>query len=308
MPEHPADETPRHAADAPAGNPHLAAEPRRRRRAPGPLTRLTAGLGRRRGEDRDATGLMDGTHDEYAVLARGLGVTAAEGRVYGPIDVAVPATGVTVLSGRGGSGRTALALTIAGRMRPTEGRLMVLGETRRAAIRRRVAIAGVDQIDLLDRDLRVGRVLTEHRYWSQPVWRPARTVDEDYLADLAGELYGSRTLPPLDAYVSQLPGLDRHLLRIAMALNPAHGGEIGLLIVDDLEQVHELDERIILLTRLVELSHRIPVVINAVNPLPHALVPPQRQVRLDTDASHITPFDWGIGDAELDEMVKEYAE
>ncbi|MBV7296029.1 hypothetical protein KRX51_08915 [Corynebacterium sp. TAE3-ERU12] len=251
--------------------------------------------------------LLDGTHDEYAVLARGLSVVGSEGPVYGPIDVAVPADGVTVLSGRGGSGRTALALTIAGRMKPSEGELIVLGMTKRRDIRRHVAIAGVDQIDLLDRDLTVRQVLNEHRCWGRRFFQPPLKIDEDYLVDLAEPIYGTRTLPPLDAYISQLPGLDRHLLRIAMALRPSHHEPVGLLIVDDLEQIHELDERVVLISRLVELSRQLPVVINAVNFLPHTLVPPERQVRLDADSSHISPYDWGIEDDELDEIVKEYA-
>ncbi|WP_051260096.1 hypothetical protein [Corynebacterium sputi] len=263
-------------------------------------------FGRKKKEPASTEGLMDGTHDEYVVLARGLGVTASEGPVFGPIDIAVPAAGITVLSGHGGSGRTALALTIAGRMKSTEGQLMVLGYTERKDIRPRVAIAGVDQIDEIDRNLTVRNVLTEHLYWTRNPLKRTKKVDEGYLEDIAGDFYGTRSLPPLDAYVSQLPGIDRLMLRVALALHPASTEEIGLLVVDDLEQVHELDERILLLSRLVEVSYRIPVIINAVNPLPHRLVPPQRQVRIDADISHITPFDWGIDDAELDSMVKEY--
>lgn len=263
-------------------------------------------FGRKKKEPTSAEGLMDGTHDEYVVLARGLGVTASEGPVFGPIDIAVPAAGITVLSGHGGSGRTALALTIAGRMKASEGQLMVLGYTERKDIRPRVAIAGVDQIDEIDRNLTVRNVLTEHLYWTRNPLKRTKKVDEGYLDEIAGDFYGTRSLPPLDAYISQLPGIDRLMLRVALALHPASREEIGLLVVDDLEQVHELDERILLLSRLVEVSYRIPVIINAVNPLPHRLVPPQRQVRIDADISHITPFDWGINDAELDSMVKEY--
>lgn len=237
---------------------------------------------------------MDAHHDEWGIVAEGLEVRGSEGPVYGPIDVAVPAEGLTVLSGRGGSGRTALALTFAGRMRPTGGRLRVLGMDSRGDIRRHVAIAGVDQLDELDRNLTVRATLTEYRYWTRgPLWFPPK-VDEAYLEELAGPIYGSRGLPPLDAFVSQLPSLDRHLLRIALALHPAHGTPQEMLIVDDLEQVRELEERLWLLSRLVELSHDIPVVVNAVNPLPEHLVPAHRQIRLDTDAGHINPVDGGF--------------
>lgn len=268
--------------------------------------RRSFGKKKRKEQSAPAEGLMDGTHDEYVVLARGLGVTASEGPVFGPIDIAVPAAGITVFSGHGGSGRTALALTIAGRMKASEGQLMVLGHTERKDIRPRVAIAGVDQIDEIDRNLTVSNVLTEHLYWTRNPLKRTKKVDEEYLESIASDFYGTRSLPPLDAFISQLPGIDRLMLRVALALHPASKEEIGLLVVDDLEQVHEIDERMLLLSRLVEVSYRIPVIINAVNPLPHRLVPPQRQLRIDADISHITPFDWGIDDAELDSMVKEY--
>ncbi|WP_448852651.1 hypothetical protein [Corynebacterium sp. 335C] len=237
---------------------------------------------------------MDERHDRWGIVAESLEVHGSEGPVYGPIDVAVPATGLTVLSGRGGSGRTALALTFAGRMKPTGGRLRVLGMEKRRDIRRHVAIAGVDQLDELERNLTVRATLREYRYWTRtPLWFPPK-VDEDYLEEIAGPIYGDRDLPPLDAFVSQLPSLDRHLLRIALALRPAHGTEQEMLIVDDLEQVHELEERLWLLSRLKELAEEIPVVVNAVNPLPESLVPAHRQMRIDADAGHIHPADGGF--------------
>lgn len=237
--------------------------------------------------------LLDGEHDEYCIVAENLTVNGSEGPVYGPIDVAVPADGLTVLAGRGGSGRTALALTFAGRMKPSAGRLRVLGMAKRRWIRRHVAIAGVDQLDEMERDLTLKATLREYRYWcGTNLWFPKK-IDEEFLEELAGDIYGPRSLPPLDAYISQLPSLDRHLLRIAMALKPAHGTEQRMLIVDDLEQVHELDERLWLLSRLVELSRRMPVVVNAVNPLPESLVPAHRQLRLDADAGHINPAHGG---------------
>ena len=57
-----------------------------------------------------------------AVTAVNLALRGTEGPVYGPLTFTAPASGLTVLSGRGGSGRTALALTLAGRMASTTGR------------------------------------------------------------------------------------------------------------------------------------------------------------------------------------------
>ena len=56
-----------------------------------------------------------------AVTAVNLALRGTEGPVFGPLTFTAPASGLTVLSGRGGSGRTALALTLAGRMASTTG-------------------------------------------------------------------------------------------------------------------------------------------------------------------------------------------
>ncbi|OON27016.1 hypothetical protein BSA16_34235, partial [Micromonospora sp. Rc5] len=92
------------------------------------------------------------TDDAYVLVADGLSVVGEEGPVFGPIDLRVPDNTLVFLSGRGGSGRTALALTLAGRMKPTDGTLTVFGHDQLKDIRDTVAIAGVDAIDALDRD------------------------------------------------------------------------------------------------------------------------------------------------------------
>ncbi|WP_075693318.1 ATP-binding cassette domain-containing protein [Corynebacterium sphenisci] len=229
-----------------------------------------------------------------AVTGRALAMTGEEGPVYGPVDVDVPGTGLTILTGRGGSGRTALALTLAGRMRPDSGELTVLGETGTRAIRRRVAIAGVEQVDLLDRDVRVRHVLAEHRAWTSRWWRRVPAPDEDYLAELAGETFGPRSLPPLDAYVSQLTGADRHLLRIALALHPADGAEIGLLVVDDLEQIHEPGQRLALLSRLLGIAERIPVAVTSAVAPPEEILPAIHVADLEITARHLDPAETGV--------------
>lgn len=230
----------------------------------------------------------------YAIVAEGLSLDAVEGRVYGPLDFRVPNHGVTVLSGTGGSGRTALALTISGRMKPDEGFLEVLGYTKRSEIRNRVAIAGVEQVDMLDRDVTVRALLTEHLNWSRPWWSLARTADEDYLEEIAAEVYGPRSLPPIDAYVANLTGMDRHLLRMALALHPANGHDIEMLVVDDLEQIHEISGQHFFLQRVYAISKDMPVVVNAVNPIPEDVIPIETVVKLDTDKAHIKPANSGL--------------
>ncbi|MDO4685164.1 MAG: hypothetical protein Q4A92_01340 [Corynebacterium sp.] len=220
--------------------------------------------------------------DTPAVLAHGISVQGTEGTVYGPLDIEIPTTGLIVLAGRGGSGRTALALTLSGRMKPSSGTLTVLGETKPANIRPKVAIAGVAVIDELDRDVTIKAILREHRAWSTKwaFWTPR--IDPQYYEQLCKPIFGDRPLPPMSAYISQIPALDRILLRIALAMNPAHKTPIEMLVMDDLEQVREEPDRQQLIDTLARLSQTIPVVVNAVNPLPG-----YPHINLHTDGAYI---------------------
>ncbi|WP_075727790.1 hypothetical protein [Corynebacterium aquilae] len=235
----------------------------------------------------------DHHHATPAVIAEGIGVTGDQGPVFGPLDFTIPGEGLTVLAGRGGSGRTALALTISGRMRPNNGTLEVLGDTNPRAFRRHVAIAGVEEIDQLDRDVKLSTVFTEHLAWTRPWFSLRKKADEDYYRRLCEPVFGDRTLPPLDAYVSQISGLDRILIRISLALAPAGGDEIRMLVMDDIEQVHEIDDRLVLIGILARLSETMPVVVNAVNELPKEIMPHYTLIELFTDAGHLQPENAG---------------
>lgn len=232
-----------------------------------------------------------------AVVATDIVLKGEEGVVFGPLNFTIPGRGLTVLTGRGGSGRTALALVLSGRMKLSSGTLEVQGETNRSTINKQVAIAGVDTIDELDREVTLRTVLTEHRSWSKPWFSWTRTADDDYLVELLGDVYGERTLPPLDVYIAQLSAYDRILIRIALALHPANHREITMLVMDDLEQVHELDERFMLVRTLDRLAQTMPVVVNSVNPLPEGLVPGHTSMELFTDAHHVQPENPGYSAA-----------
>ncbi|WP_348272850.1 MMPL family transporter [Rathayibacter sp. VKM Ac-2760] len=78
-----------------------------------------------------------------AVVAEGLCLDGPDGPVYHDVDLRVPAGGALVVHGPHRSGRTALLLTIAGRLAPDAGRLKVDGlvvPIRSAAVRGRVGL------------------------------------------------------------------------------------------------------------------------------------------------------------------------
>lgn len=228
-----------------------------------------------------------------AVIAEGIGINGDQGPVFGPLDFTIPGQGLTVLAGRGGSGRTALALAISGRMKVDSGRLEVLGETKPRSFRRRVAIAGVEEIDQLDRDVKLHTVFTEHRAWTRPWLAWTKKADDEYYRGLCEPIFGERSLPPLDVYVSQIGALDRILIRIALALHPADGSDIEMLVMDDIDQVKEFDDWLALLGILVRLSESMPVVVNSVNEIPPEILPNYTLIELFTDANHLQPVNTG---------------
>lgn len=67
-----------------------------------------------------------------AVIARGIRMRGPWGPVYGPVDLEIEDGGLTVLVCPAGSGRTALLMTLAGRMAPVSGELTVFGRRRPA--------------------------------------------------------------------------------------------------------------------------------------------------------------------------------
>jgi ABC-type multidrug transport system ATPase subunit len=100
-----------------------------------------------------------------AIAARAIAMRGPWGPVYGPVDLEVARGGVTVLVGPAGSGRTALLMTIAGRMKPMRGSLEVLGQTRASAIFGRSALAGVEEIDGVSESVTVRDLITEQMRW-----------------------------------------------------------------------------------------------------------------------------------------------
>jgi ABC-2 type transport system ATP-binding protein len=92
------------------------------------------------------------------VSAEGLGVKTRRGWVFRGVDLRVAAGGLVAIAGPGGSGRSALLLTVGGRMKPSAGSLTVCGlplPTAAARVRGRTAVARVGGAAEPDAELRV---------------------------------------------------------------------------------------------------------------------------------------------------------
>jgi ABC-type multidrug transport system ATPase subunit len=160
------------------------------------------------------------------VQAEGVGLATREGPVYTGVDFTAQPGTLTVFQADSGGGRSALLLTLTGRMRPSEGTLHVDGHAlpRHARRVRRISSLGLmDEVNPLDERLRVGEHLSEGLLLRM---RPAARN----LADEAMEAAG---LGGLDrrSLVRELSMVERRRLGVALALL----AEPRLLAVDDVD-------------------------------------------------------------------------
>jgi len=196
-----------------------------------------------------------------AVLARDLRLSGPWGPVYGPVDLRIEDGGLTVLVCPAGTGRTALLMTLAGRMRAKSGELTVLGAHRATEIFALSALAGVDELDTVPESVTVADLLTEQLRWNSPWYRMVPKADEAALSKVCSPVFGDLPLPPLHEYFEELSELDRLLLRVALA----DIGRPPLLVVGSADNVTCDVNRGLLIDRLIDLGRRQTVVTASVN-------------------------------------------
>src|SRR5699024_3895760 len=112
--------------------------------------------------------------DGPAIDVEELSVDATD-PVFGPVDITVEPGGIALVIGPAGSGKTALLLTLTGRMRATGGSGTVLGVDVRQGherIRSGTSLAWVDGITDLDKDYTVEQHVAERLIGLQPWYRP----------------------------------------------------------------------------------------------------------------------------------------
>ncbi|WP_432548004.1 ATP-binding cassette domain-containing protein [Kineococcus sp. SYSU DK004] len=195
--------------------------------------------------DDSPSGGADGGAVPTAVRGRGLALRGGRPATgFEGVDVEAPAGALVVVRGGTGSGKTALLLALAGRLRLDAGRLDVLGHSLpggASAVRRAVALGGVRGVDDLDDVLTVGQHVAERLVLHQPWWRPwaTRAAVEDRLAHLRGLLGEQAPALDADALVGDLPPLDRALLAAGLGLL----GRPEALAVDDVDALRRAADR-----------------------------------------------------------------
>lgn len=200
------------------------------------------------------------------MVAESIEVKASWGHIYGPVDLTLRSGGVTVLVGAGGRGRTALMLTLAGRMKPSSGQLEAFGRINDAHhLFKQAALANIDEVDGIGQTIRVHDIITEQIRWAA---RGARWVRQSKQADLeriCGPVFGEYTLPTMDAMVEELPELTGALLRIAVA----NIRKPPVLVVGGIDKLSSVESSRKLLGRLVELGKDQTIItadVNGVDP------------------------------------------
>lgn len=189
------------------------------------------------------------------------------GPVYGPLDLDIADGGVTVLVAPAGTGRTALLMTLAGRMRTGRGQLTVFGRTRAPDIFRSAVLAGIDELDRVSESVTVRDLVTEQRRWDAPWYTLVGRADHDDLAALCAPVFGDLPLPSLTEYFDGLTELDQILLRIALA----NTKEPPLLVVGNLDHLTDDRNRDVVLGRLIALGEKQTVITATVNGVPEHL-------------------------------------
>jgi len=218
-----------------------------------------------------------------AVVARDIRMRGPWGPVYGPVDLEIPSGGLNVLVCPAGSGRTALLMTIAGRMAPQSGTLTVFGATKARDIFAKSALAGIDELDTVPESVTVRDLITEQLRWDAPWYRLVPKADEATLSAVCAAVFGPHPLPPLDEYFEELTELDRLLLRISLA----NTGRPPLLVVGHLDFVTSDVNRDLLIERLIELGHDQTVVTATVNEIDRHAVRSQIPVA-NTDRAELS--------------------
>jgi len=204
---------------------------------------------------------------ELAVTAQALQLHGDRGPVFGPVDLEITAGTLTLVQGPQGAGRTSLLLALAGRMIPdSSSDLVVLRHRlpgRRTLVQREVALAGFAGIDELDDSVTVGAHVRERLAWLAPWYRRAPRADQAIVDRVLAPVFGDLPVPDAATVVWHLDEVDALLLRISLAM----AQRPRLLVVDDVDQVHDRARRRVVWDRLDALAAAgITVVASCADP------------------------------------------
>lgn len=200
---------------------------------------------------------------EPVIRASALQLDGRRGRIFGPVDLDIAPGSLTLVTGRSGSGKTSLLLTLVGRLRPNRGSdLTVLGRrlpARAAGVQRRSAAVGVHGLDDLDEEVTVAATIREREAWLAPWYRIVRTPDQSRVDEVCAGVFGRNPTPGARQLVHELDEAANLQLRLALALL----GDPLLVVVDDIDALHDTESRRLVWESLRALTRRGVTVVAA---------------------------------------------
>lgn len=149
-------------------------------------------------------------------------------------------------------------------MRLSAGTLTVLGYDNPSRILAISAIACLNELDEVRPSVTVRDMVTEQLRWDSSWYKFVPRASEAEVADMCAKTFGDVDLPPLNAFVDDLPEIQQMLLRIAVA----NTKRPPLLVVGRIDKLADDLERAALLQRLVALGEHQSVITADVNALP----------------------------------------
>lgn len=166
--------------------------------------------------------------DETLLQARGLEMPGRTSMVFGPVDMELPRGQLGVVTGQQGSGRSALLLALAGRLKGVQGELTV-GEIDGIAhprkLRREVSVARITGLADLEPNLTIGESRDERAIAEGIGVRRGR----ERFVHLEREL-GHRFDP--EQWVDRMPAVERTLLTLVLGcLAPSR-----YVVLDDIDE------------------------------------------------------------------------
>ncbi|MFC7619982.1 ATP-binding cassette domain-containing protein [Microlunatus sp. GCM10028923] len=182
-----------------------------------------------------------------------LSLITKEGPVFRDLGFSVPRGGLAVVAGPSGSGRSALLLTLAGRMRGWTGALRVGGrdaarESR--AVRRISSVARIDSMIDLEPQHTVGEAVTERALIDTVAPRSAAMI-----IHRSAREYGLRV--DENTLIGRLPALDRAILTALLATVRA----ADLVVFDDADRGLDPAEQSTLMSVLAGLGEDFTTVV-----------------------------------------------
>lgn len=191
-----------------------------------------------------------------------LTLSAGGSPVFRDVTVSVPRGAILVIKGPAGSGKTALALTLSGRMKPTAGSARIFGVdiTRRPSkVRALTSLGETPGVNDLDSDLTVEQHVAERLIMLQPWYKPfasrkavqgvlrrARDTLTHAIAD-AWSASGDEADPGSDfvrrlgrtSFIGDLTGLQQFAVGTTLAVM----GSAPVLVIDNIDSLGESADR-----------------------------------------------------------------